>query len=460
VNANTPPTVQAVTPLNLSTNIGDNAPVRLVFSELVDTLTINPSTVSLMNGATVLPYTISFSTINSATQTTATLTPQEPLPDSSTITVSLTGGSSGISDLAGNSITTQSTSFTTMAGADFSGPVVLERSPDGHDNSSVPVNSTFTIVFNKPLDPETVTGGGFYVYDYTTGYVPLSINVSANGTTITLSPTANLGSSHSLYYDWCSATDLNGNSAACSDQGFTTSSSLDTTPPTVVGTNPQNGNVTTVPTNAMIEVDFSEAVSAASLGAITLSAGGSVPITAVLNNGIYTDDTVVRLIPQELLLPNTAYTVSVSGVQDVAGNVMSAPYIFSFTTGENFQTVGLLLPTVTVTTSAGTNTMPTSGTLPNVLDAPTFTLVFDHAVDYATLLHGGINLRDINYNLVAGVTLSFALSVDQKTVTVTTSGLAGAATTYRLALEYGYNLYDIAGNTTNFGNAFYTFTTQ
>ena len=457
---NTPPTVQAVTPANLATGIGDNAPVRLVFSKLVDTLTINPSTVSLLNGATVLPYTISFSTFNSGTQTTATFLPQAPLPDSSTITVSLTGGSSGIVDLAGNPLATQSTSFQTMAGADFNGPVVVKLSPDSHDNSGIPVNTTFTVVFNKPLDPETVTSGGFYIYDYSIGYVPMNpILVSADGLTVTMVPTPNLGASHSGYYEWCSAKDLDGNAAACTSQSFTISSSSDTTPPTVLGTNPQNGNVTTVPTNAMIEVDFSEAVTPESLGAITLSAGGSVPITAVLNNGIYPDDTVVRLIPQELLLPNTTYSVSVSGVQDVAGNVMSAPYTFSFMTGENFQAVGLLTPSATVTTGAGAVAISTSGTLPNVLDAPTFTLVFDHAVDYATLLHEGINLRDINYTLVAGVTLNFGLSADQKTVTVTTSGLA-AATTYRLALQYGYYLYDIAGNTVNFGNAFFMFTTQ
>jgi hypothetical protein len=463
VNDNTPPTVQSMTPVNLSTSIGDNAPVRLVFSKLVDTLTINPSTVSLLNGATPHPYTVSFSTIDNGTQTTATLTPQAPLPDSAVITVSLTGGSDGIIDLAGNSIATQSYSFDTLAGADFSGPVVVERSVDNYTNSSVPVNATFTIVFNKPLDPATVTTGGFYIYDYSAGTVPMNpIHISADGLTVTLQPSANLGASDSLYYEWCGATDLDGNAAACNNQSFTTSSSPDATPPTVVATNPANGNAATVPTNAAIEVVFSEAVSATSLGAITLTAGGSVPIGAVLNNTIYTDDTVARLIPQQLLLPKAAYTVSVSGVKDIAGNTMSGTYAFTFTTGENFQTVGLTIPTVTVTTTAGPNTMPTSGTLPNVTDSPTFTVVFDHALDYASLLHGGITVRDIDYNLVPGVTLSYSMSADQRTVTVTASGLA-SATTYNFALEWGSTvwLYDVADNQTyNWGHQLYAFTTQ
>ena len=466
---NTPPTV-TVTPVNGAGAIGDNAPVRLVFSKLVDTLTINPSTVTLTYGpsSTVVPYTISFSTINSGTQTSATLTPQSPLPDGATITVSLTGGSTGIIDLAGNPLASQVSVFTTMSGADFNGPVVTQQSVDSHNNSAVPVNTTFTLVFSKPLDPATVISGsgGFYIYDYSTGYLTMNpVNVSVDGRTVTMSSAGNLPASHNMYYEWCSMTDLDGNSGPCSDQGFTTASATDTVAPFVVGSNPQNGNTTTVPTNAMIEVIFNEAVRATSLGAITLTRGAStsVPVTSVLNNTIYTDDTVVRIVPQQLLLPNTAYTVSVSGVQDVAGNTMSPPpYSFTFTTGPNFQTVGLTLPPVTVTTTGGTVPMPTSGTLPNVLDSPTFTVTFDHALDTAAATHGAtFSIRDSSYNIVAGVTVTPVLSVDQKTVTVTTSGLA-SGTLYRLGLEYGSAwLYDIAGNqTSGWSSQTYAFTTH
>src|SRR5581483_5930883 len=107
----------------------------------------------------------------------------------------------------------------------------------------------------------------------------------------------------------CSATDLDGNSGPCTSQGFTTSSTADTTPPVVTATNPVNGNAN-APTNAFIEIMFNKALRSTSLGSITLSAGGTVSATAVLNSsGHYTDDTVVRLIPQQLLLPNTTYMV-------------------------------------------------------------------------------------------------------------------------------------------------------
>jgi len=457
---NTPPSLSFITPTNGATGIGDNAPVRLVFSKLVDTLTIGPSTVTLMNGSTPLPYTATFTTFNGGTQTVAILMPFSPLPDSSTISVGLTAG---INDLAGNTITAQTPTFMTLGGADFNGPAVTARSVDSGNNANVPVNSTFTITFSKPLDPASVTTGGFYLYDATTGTYPaVHLNVSADGLTVTIVPNATLPSGHSMDYYYQGATDLNGNALTNgSGQGFTTSSSSDTTPPSVVNTNPFNG-VANVPTNANIEVIFNKAVRATSLGHITLSAGSTVPSTAVLENNIYTNDTVVRIIPQQLLLPNTSYTVTLgdgtSGyVQDVAGNTLAPGTSFQFTTGNNIQTQGLLLPTATVTTGSGTLTLPTSGTLGNVLDNPTFTFVFDHQVDYASLR--GFSLRDTGNNLVTGVTLNFALSADQKTVTITTSGL-NAATTYHLWIENGYYLYDSAGNVTYFGSQQYAFSTQ
>jgi hypothetical protein len=54
--------------------------------------------------------------------------------------------------------------------------------------------------------------------------------------------------------------------------------------------------------------------------------------------------------------------------------------------------------------------------------------------------------------------LTFAVSTDQKTVTINTSGLA-AATTYHLGLSYWVYLYDWAGNYDPNYEVYY-FTTQ
>ena len=73
-------------------------------------------------------------------------------------------------------------------------------------------------------------------------------------------------------------------------------------------------------------------------------------------------------------------------------------------------------------------------------------------------MHNGITLRDTSNNPITNVTLNYALSTDQRTVTITTSGLA-AATTYHLVIGYYTSLYDISGNDIQ-NYAFLYFTTQ
>ena len=454
---NTPPTVAAVTPFSTSTSVGDNAPVRLLFSKVIDTSTINSSSVTLLNGATQIPWTASFGTINTPSQTVATLTPLVPLPDSSTITIQLTPG---VTDLTGASISAQSPTFTTMAGADFSAPYIVAQSINGNNNTLVPTNTTFTYVFNKPLDPSTViantTGSntsGLYIYDSancgSACYPKINANVSSDGRTLTIIPQANLTpnatNDHVYLYNF---TDLNGNSYGGTQQAFTTAATTNTTGPTILATNPVTNISVPVPTNTAIEVVFSAPVSGTSFGNITLTAGGSVPISVGFDSQYYTDDTVIRIYPQSLLLPNTTYTVNVTGVTDVAGNA-AATTTFAFTTGPNYIDASLVFQSATVTTGSGTVALPQNTTVPNVLDSPTITITFDHAAEYAGLLqkYGGISLRNTSNTLVAGVTLNIALSSDQKTVTITTSGLA-AATTYHLWISTGVSVpLDIAGTT-------------
>ncbi|HTA45517.1 MAG TPA: Ig-like domain-containing protein [Bryobacteraceae bacterium] len=458
----TPPTVTSVTPINGSTGIGDNAPVRIVFSKVMDTLTINPTNVVLRNGSTPVPFTVTFQTINTPSQTIATLLPQSPLPDSTTINVKLTGR---VTDLTGAAIAAQIPAFTTMAGADFTAPVVVSQSINNYDNANVPTNATFTWVMSKPLDPSTVVGttSGFYVYTGNcspTCYPPVNVNVAPDGRTITIVPQSNLPASLSSGWFYAQgATDLNGNQMNGASQFFRTAATANVTGPGIVATNPLSTNPNPVPTNTSIEVIFSAPVSATSLGSITLTGGANGPYTTLLNNGIYTDDTVVRIIPQSLLLPNTTYTVNVIGVTDIAGNAATTT-TFSFTTSPNFETSGVTesQDAATITTGGGTVALPANTTVPNVLDSPTITVTFNEPIDYASLLHGYITLRNSSYQIINTVTLNYALSTDQKTATITTSGLQ-AATTYRLGVGYGVNGYDIAGNGDS-GSSIFTFTTQ
>ena len=122
----TAPTITGLAPTNGSTNIGDNAVIQVGFSEVVDPLTVNGTSISVTGGgSTVIPSSISFA------GQTVTITPLAPLPDNTTMTVTI----SGVTDTSGNAVTPQSTTFTTGPGTDTTAPYVIssKRGQPGHD---------------------------------------------------------------------------------------------------------------------------------------------------------------------------------------------------------------------------------------------------------------------------------------------------------------------------------------
>jgi hypothetical protein len=450
----TTPSITSAAPYNGATGVGDNATIRFSFNELMDTLTINAatggSTVTLMNGSAAIPFSLSFS---GSTSTTVTLTPYAPLPDTATLTLGLT---SGIADPAGHALSAQSISFQTGAGADFSAPYVAYSSITS-STPAIPVNSTFTLVFNKPLDRNTVSTSSYSyygIYDYTAGLaVPTTVTVSTDGQTVTYVPVANLAPSHNFELWAQYATDLNGNAQTNFAVAFTTSAGAVTTPPSVVSANPAPG-ASSVPLNVLIEAQFSEAVSGTTLSQIALTAGSTpVPFTASL---VFANSTL-RLTPSSLLAPNTTYTVSIQGVRDVAGNTMAGTYSFSFTTGSNVDNNAT--PNVL---SVVANSLPlTNNTdVTNVPDNPTFVISLDTPAEPASLYNGALILY-LNSNTNITYPLNVALSADQKTVTVTLApGTLSAATEYQFRVGYSYRIRDWAGSYNGSQYYIYYFTTQ
>lgn len=99
----------------------------------------------------------------------------------------------------------------------------------------------------------------------------------------------------------------------------------DITPPTVAAVSPTSGT-TNVPTNALVTVTFSENVDSASVTntAFSLSPGVTGTISVSGATAVFT--------PAPSLPPSTVVTGTISNVKDRSGNVMAAPFSFSFTT--------------------------------------------------------------------------------------------------------------------------------
>jgi RHS repeat-associated protein len=328
------PTIVTTSPPNGLTNVGDNANIRLVFSKPINPLTINSSTIQLSGGGiTVVPDSISFSNSNQM----VLLVPHAPLPDNTPMTLTV----SGITDVAGNSIAPQTTTFTTGTGPDVVPPVIVWASPlqtnPYYPPTNVPLNAIMQVQTNEPIDPGTVNSNTFPMYDETTGVVQVTAtySVSTDGRTITLIPSAPLTANHHYYvYALDGMSDLAGNTLNSAVTGvmgnfnFTTGTTSSTNGPQVTGISPSNG--ATVPTNAQLAVGFNEPIDPATLSGLTLTGpGGLVTAAVTITNG----NQLAGLVPVVPLAPSTQYTVNVAGVKDISGNVLATPASSSFTTG-------------------------------------------------------------------------------------------------------------------------------
>jgi hypothetical protein len=333
----------------------------------------------------------------------------------------------GIKDYAGNLLANSTTHFTTSAGPDITPPFVVYSSPDSNSSSNVPVNSTLVLQFSEPMDSNT-TLGNILVYDYSIGYIPsasLTKTLSADGLTAMITPNSSLPTSRQFQLSINNALDMAGNVISGYAVSFTTSAATDTTAPTVTAVNP--GNATTgVPINPVIQIQFSESIQTASTGSITLSSGGNLPVSLSFGSG----NQVVQLTTNTTLQPNTSYTITITGVRDVAGNTMAGSVVVTFTTGAG----------ASLTQPSAQTFNPVNGAI-NVPTSVTPTVTFSAPINPVSAAFNGVRLRLHNTQALVPFTLSF--SADYRTVTITPNSALTAATFYDI---YILNVTDQAGN--------------
>jgi methionine-rich copper-binding protein CopC len=432
------PTVLTVAPPNSATNIGTNAFIAVDFNKAMNPVSVTGSSIQVSGGSvTEVPSSISFTTDYKRT----IIIPQAPLPSSTQMAIAI----SGVTSQAGVSVASQTTHFNTMAGANFVAPSVIN--PSVQTGQTVGTNAVFSMQFSAPMDPGSVNPGGVtsdvYIYDNTTGtYVTTTITFSADLTTVFLKPTANLTPSHSIQMGSFYMTDLSGNAQQNFSENFLTGTGTDTTGPTVQLVSPPSAQ-TSVPINAPVDILFSEAISGASTGGVTLKQGSSVIATTT---SLYDGDQGVQLRPLVPLAPGTAYTINVTGVVDITGNSQSTFSSVSFTTGTG---PNLVAPTIV-------STNPTNGES-NVPDNTTCQVVFSEPMDPAVFdANNSLTLRDSSNNVVPA-TITFSSNYTTATLQPK-SNLTGGGATYYFEIGYQAPLYDMGGN--SLSGTYITFTTH
>ena len=109
-----------------------------------------------------------------------------------------------------------------------------------------------------------------------------------------------------------------------------------------------------VPINAWVVIAFDEPIQGPNVEQVTLHDGvGDVEVIRQLSN----DHRLVTLRPMVLLTSRTAYTVTIAGVEDLAGNALAAAVTTTFTTEAG---ADLLPLQVAVTPTNGAVDVPTN----------------------------------------------------------------------------------------------------
>jgi hypothetical protein len=383
------PTVNSTSPANTDIGVALNQKIGATFSTAMDGSTLTSSTFTLKNGLLVIYGSLTYS------GTTAIFSPSVNLIPNTTYTATIT---TGTKDAEGNSLANNYVwSFTTGKTTLATLPTVISTVPV---NSAVGValNQKISAAFSTAMNASTITASTFTLKQ---GATSISGGLTYTGTTAVFSPSVNL-LQNTLYTATITtgAKDLAGNFLAANYVwSFTTGTTTNTAPPTVISTVPVNSAVG-VALNQKISAAFSTEMNASTITAATFTLQQGA--TSILGDLIYAGTTAV-FSPSVNLTQNTLYTATITtGAKDLAGNSLTTNYVWSFTTGTTADPI-VVLGTVATYGGFGGSAGLTSQGIFTVIHGDIGTTAVSTAI---TGLHdGGGNIfteTPLNVGLVTG----------------------------------------------------------
>lgn len=440
------PALSLRTPSIGASMVSNNTSIQLAFTEAVDCTTVNYATFLLKDENTQVSESSSINCLGSS----ATLTPDNPLIPNTTYRVNV---NAFITDLANNSLSAQSWTFTTGAGPDLIPPVVSFASPNP-SATDVSINASVSAAFSEEIHCGSVAGN-FTLDDNVLIPGTISVVLSCSGTTASITPTSTSLAYNTTYTAKLTngITDLYGNPLTINPSNttwtFTTGSALDSTAPTVTSTVPSD-NSNGIGTNVTPMAVFSETMACGSVNAASFKVRKqSDPPGVYLAGTVNCFGTSATWTPNPInpFSFNTAYTAEINnGALDNANNAAVATS-WNFTTGPG---PDLTSPNLSFAT-------PANGTL-NVPINTSINVAFDEKLNCGSVLGlGNIVLDDDPSTPATTVTLNITCNGNTVIVTPSPANLA-YNTTYTVKLTNG--LTDLFGNplTIN-GNTTWTFTT-
>lgn len=314
------PQVVKTDPGNKAGDVPVNAPIRAVFSYDVDPVTVNRETF-IVGGVD--------GTVAYQDQTAIfTPSPEAPFEEGKEYFVTLT---TGIKDLDGISLPSNfSWSFVT------SGLASVDQVDPKEGAVNVPVGTSISAVFSKPISAATLNGQTFFITDKAKNVrLNAAIAYDEESRTATMDPTGSLNfGAEYLVTVTTGVRDLAGNPLAAEKVwSFTVASEPDRSPPKVTSKAPAP-NATGISTNTSISVTFDEKVDLEALRANFLLEGPNGPVSTTLAYDPSPASLTASLQPGANLEFGTTYRVVLrSGIKDPSGNRLPAEIFWSFTTG-------------------------------------------------------------------------------------------------------------------------------
>ena len=307
------PIVTSETPASAATNVAVSTAPTATFNEAVQSSTMS-FTLKNSSGSSVAGSVSYNSTTN---VTTLTLTPTSALAYNTTYTATVSGAES----TSGVTMTAPfSWSFTTVAAVT---PTVTSETP-ATSATGVATNSNVTATFNESVQASSITTSTFVLKGSSSSSVTATVAYNSSTNTATLTPSSLLANSTTYTATISGVTDTAGQTMA---NPF--SWSFTTGPAPAVTTCSPAWSATGVAVSSLVTATFNEAVQSGTIGfTLTNPSGSTVAATVAYNSSTNT----ATLTPSAALAFSTKYTATVSGAKDTAGDPMTSPDTWTFTT--------------------------------------------------------------------------------------------------------------------------------
>ena len=355
----TPPSIAAIDVVDNSTNQGRTRTYTVTFSEAIARASVIDATFYLRDS-----FGIRYAAERTVAGAAVTLDPHADLPGDRQFYLVVT---TGLTDRAGNALgTSSSTRFRTEVDSDT--PSVLSSWPPMSQTEVSPrVQPTFR--FDESMDPATVEAVSLLFQDQYGSVVPFAIESSLDQRVLRVRPTVTLVARRNYTLAFllggAAATDVSGN-ALSATQALLFTTGDDAEAP-VVNTSSPVGGETRVPGTVIANVVFSEAMDSTWVADSTVSlVVGGEPWTAVIDTPTPAS---IRITPVLTLPTNSLCTLTLrgghEGLRDLAGNVLAADAVLSFTTSTDAD-----LPRVMLLPPEGSADIAPSSRVSVIFDAP------------------------------------------------------------------------------------------